>query len=371
MPIWVVLVAALYGGTHSMPQAARNTPRLLTGSMPGYPPLAHTNGVDGTVQVRVTTDGHATTKVELLTVNLRNPLGATYVGDLPAAALETARSWHFADHVATSFDVSFGYELRALTCGYNDNLSVTVELPNVRVLGWRAGPDCHFVRRQAPEKEISASLVNGRLSGVVQCANCVDRRTVGGASVNVLVGGHIVSATTAADGSFHVEGVQAGRYTFSVVPTLDLNSSMQYEPQEGIITVRKEDGSAGGFVVVLESYLTEAPAAEVTSANLPIYPSEAVATRVQGTVLLRLHIASSGVAAVQVISGPSVLARAAEAQVRSWHSERAVAEDLYVQFDYQLGSCAPSSQSSIQMNLPRSVALVTKPGCGPPSNGGR
>jgi hypothetical protein len=98
----LVVIASLSSAI--LPQQPRGViPTFAGGAVPLYPPLARAARVEGTVHVRVTTDGtkvvdaHAEDGHKLLTV----------------AAEENARTWQFSKHEPTTFTVLYRYRLDA------------------------------------------------------------------------------------------------------------------------------------------------------------------------------------------------------------------------------------------------------------------
>lgn len=76
-------------------------PVVATLTLPSYPPIARAAGVQGTVVLRVRTDGHQVTVVKVV----------EGVMMLSAAAEENVRTWRFKPHDATAFSLSYHYEL--------------------------------------------------------------------------------------------------------------------------------------------------------------------------------------------------------------------------------------------------------------------
>jgi outer membrane biosynthesis protein TonB len=68
---------------------------------PEYPRFAIDAGIQGTVKLRVTTDGHFVTKAD---AESGNPF-------LVRAAIDNLRSWRFARHTPRTFDVTYSYQL--------------------------------------------------------------------------------------------------------------------------------------------------------------------------------------------------------------------------------------------------------------------
>ena len=106
-----ILVAAAQQGKAPLP-------RIVHASIPLYPPLAQQAAIQGLVTLRVSTDGK-----RVSTVN-----GGSGPPLLVRTATENVKTWEFAPHAPTSFEVTFDYKL---------------SLP----------PDCECTNCDGPEKQ--------------------------------------------------------------------------------------------------------------------------------------------------------------------------------------------------------------------------
>jgi len=82
--------------------SGQNTPTLPTVTSfecPEYPSTAKSARLQGMVRLQITTDGHRV-------VNVKVTSGHPFL--LPAA-INNARTWNFADHSPTTFDVTYFY----------------------------------------------------------------------------------------------------------------------------------------------------------------------------------------------------------------------------------------------------------------------
>jgi hypothetical protein len=101
------------------PDAGEDLPVVRAGAMPLYPIIASAARVQGTVKLRVTTDGKAVTTAEILS-------GPPMLAD---AAKKTVLTWMFDSHSATSFITTFEYQIvEPARCQYS-NSNVTARLP--------------------------------------------------------------------------------------------------------------------------------------------------------------------------------------------------------------------------------------------------
>ena len=90
------LVSAIFG------QNGPTLPTVTSFECPKYPPTAKSARVPGMVQLQVTTDGHGVADVK---VKSGQPL-------LVPAASQNVRTWRFADHPPTTFDVTYIYSFQ-------------------------------------------------------------------------------------------------------------------------------------------------------------------------------------------------------------------------------------------------------------------
>jgi len=105
-------------------------PKIASASVPFYPPLARQTRIDGTVTLRVSTDGQ---HVSALEAESGHPL-------LVNAAKENVKTWQFESHTPTSFEVEFHYRLLPIkcdaecACDSEERESVLLQLPaNVEI----------------------------------------------------------------------------------------------------------------------------------------------------------------------------------------------------------------------------------------------
>ena len=80
---------------------ASRLPVVTTLTLPSYPSIPRSAGVQGTVVLKVRTDGDKVTVVKVV----------EGVMMLSAAAEENVRTWRFKPHDATAFSVSYQYQL--------------------------------------------------------------------------------------------------------------------------------------------------------------------------------------------------------------------------------------------------------------------
>jgi TonB family protein len=108
----------------------------------------------------------------------------------------------------------------------------------------------------------------------------------------------------------------------------------------------------------------------VVSASVPFYSRAARAARIQGEVRLRVSTDGKRVSAVEVESGPPMLALAAKDNVQTWQFEPHTPTSFEVTFHYQLLSpptcdsecnCDRDEKESVLLQLPTNVDLSARP----------
>ena len=109
-------------GLPAVQKTASDLPKVIRASVPFYPDLARQTRIQGTVTLRVPTDGKVVSSVG---AGNGHPI-------LIEAATENVKTWEFKPHVPTSFDVTFRYTLFIPECD----------------------SECHCDRGQHGEKEL-------------------------------------------------------------------------------------------------------------------------------------------------------------------------------------------------------------------------
>jgi TonB family protein len=107
----------------------------------------------------------------------------------------------------------------------------------------------------------------------------------------------------------------------------------------------------------------------VASASVPLYPRVIRAARIQGDVTLRLSTDGERVSAVEVESGPPMLAQAAKDNVKTWQFEPHTPTSFEVTFHYKLllpstcdskCNCDSKEKESVLLQLPTNVDVSAK-----------
>jgi hypothetical protein len=99
-------------------------PVVKAGALPLYPIMARAARIEGTVKIRVTTDGKKVSSLD-------TESGAAM---LVKAAKENIQTWEFLEHKPTTFITVFVYRFEEPAQCYYSNDSVTLRLPlDVRI----------------------------------------------------------------------------------------------------------------------------------------------------------------------------------------------------------------------------------------------
>jgi hypothetical protein len=118
--IWLTVVVVLYTCSVAGQNATPQSPVIKSAEMPLYPHLARVARVQGTVQLKVTTDGASITNIV-----------ATGTQKLLLSAAEAnVKTWTFYKHRPQTFTVTFVYKLEAPEVYGFVNPTVLLELPN-------------------------------------------------------------------------------------------------------------------------------------------------------------------------------------------------------------------------------------------------
>jgi hypothetical protein len=95
----LITYCMLVGSTTVAQKGAPVLPTVTAFECPAYPSLAKQVRIAGMVKMQVTTDGHQVTDVKLTS---GHPI-------LAPDAIKNVRTWKFADHAPTTFEVTYFY----------------------------------------------------------------------------------------------------------------------------------------------------------------------------------------------------------------------------------------------------------------------
>src|SRR5439155_22318009 len=87
-------------------QTSSNLPKVIRASVPFYPELARQTRIQGTVTLRVSTDGKQVSDVGAVSGH----------PTLVLAAIENVKTWEFKPHAPTSFELTCRYTLFIPQC---------------------------------------------------------------------------------------------------------------------------------------------------------------------------------------------------------------------------------------------------------------
>jgi hypothetical protein len=119
------LLLVVSGGPVAAQEKNEALPRVLSAAAPLYSPLARQARIQGSVTLRVTTDGKRVATFD-------SQSGPAL---LVRIAKENVKSWQFEQHKPTSFEITFRYRLTdflcdsACTCKSDEKESVLLQLP--------------------------------------------------------------------------------------------------------------------------------------------------------------------------------------------------------------------------------------------------
>lgn len=111
-------------------QSGTALPRVTSAELPYYPPGPHTVNLQGTIRVKVRTDGH-----KVVDASIENDGG---VVAMATAAKENVQTWKFADHEPTVFTVVYRYIIDDQIPPVQNNPTIVFRFPTeVEIRMWR------------------------------------------------------------------------------------------------------------------------------------------------------------------------------------------------------------------------------------------
>lgn len=116
-----LLIALLTASFGTARDAKEHLPVITAATVPLYPALARLAHIDGTVRLRISTDGE---KVSVIQIESGQPM-------LAQAAEENAKTWHYKKHAPITFQTTFQYKLLSETECEMDSGTVLLRLPTV------------------------------------------------------------------------------------------------------------------------------------------------------------------------------------------------------------------------------------------------
>jgi Gram-negative bacterial TonB protein C-terminal len=123
--VLILLASTITGPTMASAQSRAPLPAVIRASVPLYPRVSQVAHIEGVVRLRISTDGHRVSTVQV----------ESGPQMLAQAAKENAETWQFEQHNPTTFDATFHYQLLPSTCdskcncGSKEGGSVLLRLP--------------------------------------------------------------------------------------------------------------------------------------------------------------------------------------------------------------------------------------------------
>jgi hypothetical protein len=96
--------------------------------------------------------------------------------------------------------------------------------------------------------------------------------------------------------------------------------------------------------------------------ELPLYPIAARAARISGTVLIKVITDGTKVASLEVVSGPAMLVKSAEANIKTWKFLKHEPTTFVTTFEYVLEQTAYCTYTNgrQELNLPLKARITVK-----------
>ncbi len=122
---------------------------------------------------------------------------------------------------------------------------------------------------------------------------------------------------------------------------------------------------AWGMVAGICGAQSEKPLPIVVSASVPFYPRVAQLAHITGVVKLRISTDGIRASSVEIESGPAMLARAAEENIKTWKFDQHTPTTFEATFRYVLlppvcdsnCNCGDTNKNTVQLQLPASVEV--------------
>ncbi len=291
-------------------EPARVLPRVIDHAPIIYPAIARTAHVTGPVRLKITTDGHAASSVEVID---GPPL-------LVKVATENARTWKFVDHTPGTFEVTFNFRLlenkttflaepsvvdiAVLPQGHGGNAS-SYTLPVTWDLELKTGAE--YIKAPLTLWTYGPWLRGYTLGSQNQ------ERGLGDPHID----GDMLGFDALLDDSF------GQRLRFSLVGKKSGDKmqgiSLDVWGKSGTWTaVPSKTAPANCPVASAAAEENIIPIPDITQHRQPQYPSLPEEAQIQGQVRMRVTTDSYCVAKITTDSSEPLLAQAAEANVRTW-----------------------------------------------------
>lgn len=100
----------------------------------------------------------------------------------------------------------------------------------------------------------------------------------------------------------------------------------------------------------------------VIAASVPLYPRTALLAHILGTVRIRVTTDGKNISSLDVESGPPMLVKAAEGNVRTWQFEEHKPTTFLVTFQYKIEEPAECSigNSAVLLHMPSDIVITAR-----------
>jgi outer membrane biosynthesis protein TonB len=310
-------------------ESAKALPEVTEHGTVAYPPLARQARIQGTVRLRLTTNGHAITDVVVLE---GHPL-------LVQSATDNVRTWKFVEHAPATFDVTFNFRML-------DNAGTFLQQPGlVQVV---SSPECCIDHYTFPEKwNAQVRNAEGTIETILTLWTYhsfevqLDGYTTGPqGQERVIRNPHFDGDMLGFDAT--LDDKYGQRLKFSMIGKMTGNEIrgvfLNYWGSGGTWTAERvaktiSEPSSSPLANASETKITES---DVAYHAFPGYSYFANEAGIQGTV--QLHVTTNGVSVTKfdVESGNPFLVREATENLRSWRFARNAPRTFEVTYTYEL-----------------------------------
>ena len=310
-------------------EGTKALPEVIEHGTVAYPPLARQARIEGTVRLRLVTNGHAVTEVVVLE---GHPL-------LVQSATDNVRTWKFVEHPPATFDVTFNFRML-------DNAGAFLRQPGlVQVV---SSPECCIDHYTFPEKwKIQVRNAGETIETILTLwtyhsfEEQLDGYTTGPqgqerAISNPHSDGNMLGFDATLDDKYgqRLKFSMVGKMTGNEIRGVFLNywGSKGARIAERVATTMSEPSSAP---------LTNANTTKITESDVayhasPRYSYFAIEAGIQGTVQLYVTTDGVSVTKVDVESGHPFLVREATENLLSWRFARNAPHTFEATYTYGL-----------------------------------
>ena len=271
---------------------------------------------------------------------------------LAAPIIDAISKWQFAPDVTTVLETTVRRSLAGDTgCGLDQNQTILARLPeSIEVVSRKfvmaCDPTIARIERREPLSRVSGRLI----------CDCPSRDPLRSVRLNVYSdpraeGSAIRTLLTDTDGTFRITGLRPGAYRLEI-----RQPGFEFTDYRFVVAL---GGDASPFDAQIAPRPEPARVPQVVSGSIPVYPSAALATGIQGVVNVRLSLDGNTVLDIDADSAHPELAAAAVANVRTWKFRETTVPVLSIGFTYVIdqGDCKQPVNPLITMKLPDSVTI--------------